>query len=170
MDALGFMKIQSPEIADAAEALAASKKLLDAGADGIKLYAATWYPPFVSLPESAIQAATEEAHRRGKLAFAHPTSAAGLLASVRGGVDVLVHTTPQSGPWDQTVLAAMTEKRVALIPTLKLWVYELRHDRASARDRFVNTAVGQLRAWNASGGLILFGTDVGYMSDYDPSE
>jgi len=170
MDALGFMWAPSPEIGDGTEALAASKKLLDAGTDGIKLYAATWAPPLVSLTESAIQAAVNEAHRRGKPAFAHPTSAAGLLASVRGGVDVVVHTTPQSGPWDQTVLSAMTQKRVALIPTLKLWRYELRHDRSSDREQFVNTGVGQLRAWLATGGAILFGTDVGYMNDYDPGD
>jgi imidazolonepropionase-like amidohydrolase len=170
LDALGFMRTPLPEVADAAEALAASKKLLDAGTDGIKVYAATWYAPFVALPQSAIEAAANEAHRRGKLVFAHPTNREGLLAAVRGGVDVVVHTTPQSGPWDETVMAAMKERRVALIPTLKLWKYELRHDRTSARDKFVEAGVVQLRAWHAVGGVILFGTDVGYMSDYDPSD
>ncbi|MGH9631356.1 MAG: amidohydrolase family protein, partial [Bryobacteraceae bacterium] len=170
MDALGFMKIETPEVADGEEALAASKKLLDAGADGIKLYAATWFPPFVELPESAIQAAANEAHRREKPVFAHPTKREGLLAAIRGGADIIVHTTPQSGPWDETILKAMKERQVALIPTLKLWRYELRHDRISARERFVETAVGQLRAWLASGGVVLFGTDAGYMSDYDPSD
>jgi len=170
LDALGFMRDPPVEVADAAQAQAAAKKLLDAGTDGIKLYAATWFPPFVSLTEDTIRAAAGEAHRRGKPVFAHPTSAAGLLASVRGGVDIIVHTTPQSGPWDETVLTAMKEKQVALIPTLKLWKYELRHDRASALDRFVTTGIGQLRAWLASGGTVLFGTDVGYMNDYDPSD
>ena len=170
LDALGFMRSPPPEVADASEALAASAKVLDRGVDGIKLYAATWFPPFVALPEDAVRAAVNEAHRRGKPAFAHPTSRAGLLAAVGGGVDILVHTTPQSGPWDETVLAAMKEKRVALIPTLKLWKYELRHDRTSFRERFVATGVGQLRSWLATGGAILFGTDVGYMNDYDPSE
>jgi len=169
-DVTGSMRIHVPEVDNAAEALAASKKLLDQGADAIKLYAQTWAPPIVALPEGAIQAAVMEAHRRGKLAFAHPTSREGLLASVRNGVDVVVHTTPQSGPWDDTVLATMKEKRVALIPTLKLWKYELRHDRTSERDRFVQTGIGQLRAWAATGGLVLFGTDVGYMNDYDPSD
>ncbi len=170
LDVIGTMRVHVPEVADGAEALEASKKLLDAGTDGIKLYAATWSPPIVALPESAIQAAVREAHRRGKPVFAHPSNREGLLAAVRGGVDVLVHTTPQSGPWDETVLAAMKQGQVALIPTLKLWKYELRHDRTSFLERFVNTGIGQLRAWLASGGLILFGTDVGYMNDYDPGE
>jgi imidazolonepropionase-like amidohydrolase len=170
LDIVGAMRVQSPEVADGAEALAASKKLLDAGTDGIKLYAATWYPPFVALPESAIQAAVNEAHRHGKPVFAHPTNREALLTAVRSGIDVLVHTTPVSGPWDEAVLSAMKQRGVALIPTLKLWKYELRHERTSIRDRFVGTAIGQLRAWHASGGVVLFGTDVGYVSDYDPSD
>jgi imidazolonepropionase-like amidohydrolase len=170
LDIVGAMRFQSPEVADAAEALAASKRLLDAGVDGIKLYAATWYPPFVALPESAIQAAVNEAHRYGKPVFAHPTNREALLLAVRCGVDVIVHTTPTSDPWDDAVLSAMKRGGVALTPTLKLWKYELRHDRTSARDRFVRAGMGQLRAWLASGGVILFGTDVGYVSDYDPSD
>jgi len=170
MDALGFMRVQIPEVATATEALTASQKLLDAGVDGIKLYAQAFWPPRPSLPESAIQAAVMEAHRRGKPAFAHPTSREGLVASVRGGVDVLVHTTPQSRRWDETVLAAMKESRVAVIPTLKLWKYELRHDRMSAQEQFLNAGIGQLRDWVAAGGTVLFGTDVGYMADYDPRE
>jgi imidazolonepropionase-like amidohydrolase len=170
IDALGFMRMPIRELADETEALAASKKILDAGADAIKLYAATWFPPFVDLPESVIRAAAEEAHRRHKLVFAHPTKREALLAAVRGGADIIVHTTPQSGPWDETVVTAMKDRQVALIPTLKLWTYELRHDRMSALESFVESGVGQLRTWVAAGGTVLFGTDVGYMSDYDPSD
>ena len=67
---------------------------------------------------------------------------------------MIVHTTPQSGPWDETILTAMKERRIALIPTLKLWGYELRHDRISALERFVETGIGQLqsvgRLWRSS--------------------
>jgi imidazolonepropionase-like amidohydrolase len=170
LDVLGFMKPQTQEIGDAEEARAASKKLLDAGTDGIKLYAATWFPPFVDLPESAVRAAAAEAHRRQKLVFAHPTKREAVLTAVRGGADIVVHTTPQSGRWDEAVLTLMKEKQVALIPTLNLWSYELRHDRISDRERFVENGIGQLRAWLGSGGAVLFGTDVGYVSDYDPSD
>jgi imidazolonepropionase-like amidohydrolase len=169
-DVTGAMRVTLPEVTDAAEALAESGKLLDAGVDGIKVYAATWAPPIVALPESAIRAAADEAHRRGKPLFAHPSNRVGLLAAVRGGADIVVHTSPQSGPWDDEILAAMKKGGVSLIPTLKLWRYELRHDRDSVRERFAGLGVGQLRAWLASGGVVLFGTDVGYMNDYDPSD
>ena len=102
---LGFMRAPTTEISNPEEALAASKRLLDAGTDGIKLYAATWFPPFAELQQSTIEAAATEAHQREKLLFAHPTKREALLAAVRGGADVIVHTTPQSGPWDETVLA-----------------------------------------------------------------
>lgn len=167
---LGFTPYDVPEVANAAEARAAAVKLLDSGVDAIKLYARTFSQPIAALPETAIQAAVAEAHRRGKLAFAHPTNLEGLLASVNGGVDVIVHTTPQSGPWGPSVLAAMKKRGVSLIPTLQLWRYEIRHDRVSAQDRFVNNGVAQLRAWLDVGGTVLFGTDVGYMANYNPGE
>ncbi len=170
LDVVGTMRVEMPEAEGAAQAAAVAKALLDAGTDGVKLYAATWAPPIVSLPEAAVRAAADEAHRRGKPVFAHPSNRAGLLAAVRGGADVIVHTTPASGPWDESILAAMTQAHVALVPTLKLWRYELRHDRAVQRDAFAAAGVAQLRAWRAAGGEVLFGTDVGYMDDYDPAD
>ncbi|MGH9458662.1 MAG: amidohydrolase family protein [Thermoanaerobaculia bacterium] len=170
LDIKGFMRVELPEIEGEEDARAAARKVLDGGADAVKLYAATWAPPIVALSEEAIRGAVAEAAERGKPVFAHPSNRDGLLAAVRGGVDVLVHTTPQSGRWDGAILRAMTEADVALIPTLKLWTYELRHDRLSRRESFTAVGIGQLREWVATGGLVLFGTDVGYMSDYDPSD
>ena len=92
-----------------------------------------------------------------------------MLAAVRGGVDVIAHTTPHSGPWDEAILAAMKEQGVALIPTLTVWKYYMRHDRISAQEQVANTEIGQLRAWLACGGTVLFGNDLGAV-DYDPSE
>ena len=83
---------------------------------------------------------------------------------------VLTHTTPQSGSWDESVLAAMTQAGVGLIPTLTLWRYELRHEGISLADGLEETAVGQLRAWVRARGEVLFGTDIGYMTAYDPTE
>jgi imidazolonepropionase-like amidohydrolase len=167
---LGVMLSATLDVADAAEALAASKKLLDRGTDGLKLFAAGPPTQFARLPDEAIRAAVEEAHRRNKPVFAHPTNRDGLLAAVRGGVDIIAHTTPISGAWDEAVLEAMRQAKVALIPTLKIWIYHLRHDRASLSDARAQTITGQLRAWLASGGVVLFGTDVGGMDDYDPSD
>jgi imidazolonepropionase-like amidohydrolase len=166
---LGFMRFPAPEITDAAQAAEASRRLLDEGVDGIKLHLQPPPPPNPPFPERAIARAVSEAHRSGKPVFVHPNSAADLLAAVRGGVDVIAHTTPRSGPWDQALLTAMREGRVALTPTLALWKSAMRHDRVTAQERLADTAADQLRAWAALGGTVLFGTDVGAV-DYDPTE
>ena len=166
---LGFMTFPAPEIAEAEQAAAASRELLDQGVDGIKLHLQVPPPPNPPFPESAIPAAVDEAHRLGKPVFVHPNSDDDVMAALRGGVDIIAHTTPRSGPWDEAILLAMKKRRVALTPTLALWKSALRHDRLSAQEQFANTAVGQLRVWVASGGEVLFGTDLG-AADYDPSE
>jgi len=164
---MGSMKFPAPEISDPAQATAAARKLLDAGVDGIKLFASS--PRSSPLSEDAIQAAVSEAHRDGKPVFVHPNSGADVLNAVRGGVDIIAHTTPYTGPWDETILTAMKEHRVALTPTLTIWKYYARHDRISAQEKVTQTEIGQLRAWVAAGGTVLFGTDLGAV-DYDPGE
>lgn len=158
---MGVMKTSLPEITNAAQAAAAAKKLLSEGVDGIKVFA-----PF---PGGAVEAVVAEARRAGKPSFAHVNTGADVLAAAQGGIDVIAHTTPRSGPWDEAILAEMKSARVALTPTLNLWKYFLRHDRLSAQEQTVDTAVGQLRAWLATGGTVLFGTDLGAVG-YDPSD
>ena len=58
---------------------------------------------------------------------------------------------------------------MALTPTLTIWKYYMRHDRISAQEQIANTEIGQLRAWLASGGTVLFGNDLGAV-EYDPTE
>jgi imidazolonepropionase-like amidohydrolase len=169
---LGFMpheRIQLPRVADSAEAAGIARKLLDAGTDGLKLYVVAPVRNGGAMSDSVIEAVVKEAHNRGKPVFVHPTTADGLMASVRAGVDVLAHTTPQSGPWNESILAAMSQARVALIPTLSFWRYQVRHERMSAADGLEETAIGQLRSWVGAGGVVLFGTDLGWVTAYDPT-
>ena len=170
LDVTGTMRIQLPEVQEPAEASAAAKKLLDAGADGIKVYAATLGRPTVFLPQSAIEAAAREAHARGKPVFAHPQNRQGLMAAVQGGADILAHSIPNAGQLDDVTIALMKNKGIAVIPTLKLWKYELQSDRTSQGEQFVKAGVDQVRSWVNAGGAVLFGTDVGYMHDYDTTE
>jgi imidazolonepropionase-like amidohydrolase len=166
---LGFMTSRSHEVADAAQAAAAAKTLLEDGADGIKVHLQPPPPPDPPFPASAIAVVAAEAHRAGRPVFVHPNSAVDVLAAVEAGVDVVAHTTPRSDAWDDTALAAMKQRRVAVTPTLTIWRYLMRHDRLSTQERSVANAVGQLRAWAASGGTVLFGNDLGAV-DYDPTE
>ncbi len=170
LDVVGTMKLELPEVSNATEASTAARKLLDEGVDGIKVYAASLGWPPVLLPKAEIAAATHEAHVRGKLVFAHPHTREGLMNAINGGADVIVHTIPNAGVLDDSMVTPMKKAGVSVIPTLKFWRRELRNDRTSQREKFVASGVAQLRTWAASGGVILFGTDVGYMDDYDTSE
>jgi imidazolonepropionase-like amidohydrolase len=169
---LGFMphdRIRLPRVGEAAETTEIARKLLDDGADGLKMYVAFPGRGGGVVPDSVIQALVKEGHGRGKPVFVHPTTTEGLMASVRAGVDVLAHTTPQSGPWNEGVLTAMSQARVALIPTLSFWRYQVRHERISVADGLENTAIDQLRRWVDTGGAVLFGTDLGWVTAYDPT-
>jgi imidazolonepropionase-like amidohydrolase len=66
----------------------------------------------------------------------------------------------------------MKEHGMSLIPTLKLWIYESRRSEATAEQAqsFADRGVEKLRKYQAVGGQVLFGTDVGYMTDYNPAE
>ncbi len=171
MAAFGFITEPQDEVATPAEAAARARERLDGGADAVKVYAATWFTEQpVVMPGPVIAAASREAHARGKLVFAHPTNAAGLEAALAGGVDLLVHTTPAMETWSDSLVRRMVRAGVALVPTLKLWRYESRSARLAFSRPFVRAGVDQLRAFRRAGGTVLFGTDVGYVLDYDTAE
>lgn len=71
---MGIMPAPLPEIADAEGAAAAARRLLEAGADGIKIFASP--PRGAPLAEDVLRAAVREAHRAGKPAFVHPNTTA----------------------------------------------------------------------------------------------
>lgn len=171
MAAFGFITEPQDEVATPAEAAARARERLDGGADGVKLYAATWFTEApVVMPGPVIAAAAKEAHARGKVVFAHPTNAAGVEAALAGGVDVLAHTAPAMETWSDSLVRRMVRAGVALVPTLGLWRYETRSARLAFSRPFVQAGVDQLRAFRRAGGTVLFGTDVGYVLDYDTTE
>jgi imidazolonepropionase-like amidohydrolase len=163
-----------PELQSPADAKAQVASRLREGADAIKLFTGSVASPtlVVPMPLAVVHAATTEAHRHGRLVLAHPTNNEGVRAALEGGVDVLAHTTPDGGPWEPHLPERMKRARLALIPTLKLWTFELGRKGADSAtiQRFLGVAIGQLRAYAEQGGEILFGTDVGYMIEYDPTD
>jgi imidazolonepropionase-like amidohydrolase len=159
---MGVTKIPFPEVANAEEAKAAVRTLLDDGVDGIKLFASS--PRGASLSDDVVAAAVNEAHRAGKRVFLHPNTTADVALALRNGVDVIAHTTPPAGTWTELDIRS----GVALTPTLVLRHFFMRHDRHTAQEQMVKAAVNQLRAWIDGGGIVLFGTDLGAV-DPDPS-
>jgi imidazolonepropionase-like amidohydrolase len=165
-----------PEPATAAAAAALVNADLEGGADVVKLFTGSFAGPttIVSMPIDVVRGATEAAHRRGKLVFAHPSDSEGARIAIEGGVDILAHTFPTElrGPWDRALPALIRARGMAMIPTLKLYPYDLGRARLPPAlvERVMANAQAQLRAFADGGGQVLFGTDVGYMSDYDTTE
>lgn len=166
-------QLQQPKTV--AEARADVRENLGHGADGTKLFVVTTPQLGTSremLPQIA-RAAVKETHARGKLVLVHPTSIAGIRIAMKAGVDVIVHTTlGEQQPWDAALTREMVAKKISIIPTIKLWPYELAKQQVPQPvvDRLVAATLEELRAFKAAGGQILFGTDVGYMHEFDPTD
>jgi imidazolonepropionase-like amidohydrolase len=147
---------------------------LNAGTDAIKLFTGSWASPtsVVPMPVEIVQATTSTAHGQDRLTLAHASNNQGLEAALKGGVDILAHTTPDGGHWKKGTAEAVVRAGMALIPTLKLWNFELqrRGQDSTVIARFLAVATGQLHDFVKAGGQVLFGTDVGYMTDYDPTD
>ena len=125
----------------------------------------------VPMDVEVVRGVADAARNRGMFVIAHPSNNAGAWAAINGGVDILSHTFPQGG-WDRSIPLAMVEKNVALIPTLKLWRYE--GERFGQPEGFIvestEIAQEQLAAFSQLGGQVLFGTDVGYITDFNPTD
>ena len=141
------------------------------GAGGIKIWTASpTGNDIVFMPDSLIRAASALARSKKVPLFAHPTNIAGAKKAIRNGVTVLAHVAPDDRlPWEPSFVKEMIDRKIALIPTLKLFPWDLKlGGNHNPEDPLIKTAVDQLRVFQQAGGTVLFGTDVGYMTDYDP--
>jgi imidazolonepropionase-like amidohydrolase len=162
-----------PEAGTPEAAAAIARTALDRGVDGMKVYVATWWnDPPSRMPVAVVRAITAETAGRRVPVFAHPSDLAGIETALAAGVHVLAHTTPAAGPWPDDLADRLRQAGIALTPTLTLWRVEL--ERAGvepATTRGVQQrAVEQLAQFVRAGGVVLFGTDVGYIQEDDPAE
>lgn len=166
--------LKLPELSSPAEATAMVNQQLDNGVDGIKIFAGSPVMPgphAVIMPLDIAKAVVAAAHSRGKPVFAHPTTNLGINVALAAGVDVIAHTTPDGDEtWDSSMIKRMLDADLYLIPTLKLWKWELARKKLSDKviDEFVEMAISQTHNYFKAGGKILFGTDIGYIDDFDP--
>jgi imidazolonepropionase-like amidohydrolase len=145
-----------------AEAAAITSRQIEAGADALKLFTGSWVERGKVLPMDAAvaRAAADAAHARGKLVFAHASNVAGLEPALEARVDVLAHALDDDRGWNESHVARMKAIRMAMIPTLKLF-------DGQSFTKYIQAEVG---TYAKAGGQILFGTDVGYMTDYDTTD
>lgn len=156
-----------PELLTEVQASDAVRRHLAAGADAIKLHAGAIVDNErdvrSAIPLDLVRAVVAEAHRQGKPVLAHPQYHDGLSVSVDAGVDVLVHVTELIERWPPDLLTRAVKQNVAVVPTLKL----LAGMQVSAKQ---SNLLRQVREYRAAGGEVLFGTDVGFVPDYNPEE
>jgi imidazolonepropionase-like amidohydrolase len=164
-----------PQPASPAEAARQVRENLDAGADATKLFIVTpqGHGQVKTLRPDIARAAVDESHRRGAPVFVHPTNFAGAMEAIDAGADVLAHDVFDDGsPWPDALLRRAIDGHVAMVPTLKLMPYELAKEQVpeSAAAPLMAGILAHVHRFDAAGGTLMFGTDVGYMSDVDPTD
>jgi imidazolonepropionase-like amidohydrolase len=164
-------EMQLPEAATPEEAAQMARDDLAMGLDGMKLFTGAYMGdkpvPVVNMDVATAKAAVDVAHAQGKPVFAHPQNKTGADTAIAAGVDVLAHIVPTQPGYTPEQLAAFKSQGTALIPTLSLFTTVVLDPAMTAR--LVASGVSQLKAFSENGGVVLFGTDVGFTTVYDTS-
>lgn len=152
---------QLPQPTTPAEAVKQVDDHLAQGADVIKLFTGSWVArgQVVTMPLAVAKAAVDEAHKKGKLVFAHPSNVAGFQIALDANVDILAHAVEDLRGWNRSYIKQMTQQGMWMIPTLKLF----------AGDSNLKDILGEVQNFSAANEQLLFGTDVGFIGDYDPT-
>jgi imidazolonepropionase-like amidohydrolase len=144
------------------EAVNAVRQNSDGGANVVKLFTGSWVTNqrVLPMPADVAKAAVAEAHRRGKLVYSHASSVAGLEVALDAQVDVIAHALDDTRGLTEEHLRRMKAQNMSLVPTLTLFA-----DNSDASRR----TFGEVLNYQRLGGQLLFGTDVGYHTMYDPT-
>lgn len=111
---------------------------------------------------SIARGAVTAAHRRGVRVLAHPSNRAGTEIAVGAGVDGLAHL-PDDTDGTHELLREAARKGIRVIPTLHMFASTVTTDEG-----YLAPIRAALRGFVESGGRVLFGTDAGYLADFDP--
>jgi imidazolonepropionase-like amidohydrolase len=139
------------------------RRNLAAGADVTKLFTGSWVQRghVLPMPVEIARAAVNETHLNGKLVFAHPSNLAGVQVAIDSGVDVLAHAADDTRGVDAKLLSSAISKNMAMIPTLKMFTTTVTSD-----PHYMDPMRAEVGQFHQLGGTLIFGTDVGYMTDY----
>jgi imidazolonepropionase-like amidohydrolase len=133
----------------------------------LKLFTGSWvaHGKVLPMPEANARAAVEVAHAHGQLAFAHPSNLAGVTVAMNSGVDVLAHAADDAEGVDARLLQTIVDKHMAMVPTLKMFATTV-----TKNPGYLNPIYAEVRQFHADRGQLIFGTDVGYMTDYSTED
>lgn len=144
------------------EAVKAANLNMQGGADIVKLFTGSWISrgKVLPMPEAIATAVVKHSHEHHRLVFTHPSNLAGIQVAIASGVDVLAHAPDDTRGVDDAVLRRAIANHMAMIPTLKLF---------SGSDEIAEIR-RVVRRFHELGGDLMFGTDTGYLTDYDVGE
>ena len=157
-----YILLLLPQPATVEQARRDEQRNLVDGADLLKLFTGSYVergqvkPMRLDIARSAV----EIAHQHGQLAFAHESNLQGVRIAIDSRVDVLAHAPDTTDGIDDALIAEMASK-VTMIPTLKMFATTVTSD-----PHYLNPIYDVVRQFHAKGGNLMFGTDVGYMTDY----
>ncbi len=170
----GFLKanhISIPEVESTAQAKERVRQQIRDGAAGIKIFAnSVERNEILTMPLDLAKVIVAEAHRAGKPVFAHVSNNQGIEVAIQSGVDILAHTTPTDDLWSPPFAHRLVAAHMALTPTPTLWEVESKNASPKELEKGMSRAAEQLEAFSRAGGQVLFGTDVGYIEQFDTSE
>jgi imidazolonepropionase-like amidohydrolase len=153
--------LQQPDAPE--EATREVRRNLASGADLTKLFTGSWVQRghVKPMPLDIAKAAVTETHLNGKLVFAHPSNLAGMQVAINSGVDVLAHAADDTRGVDTALLQSAISENMAMIPTLKMFAGTVTTD-----SHYMDPICAEVNQFHKLGGTLLFGTDIGYMTDY----
>lgn len=162
-------EMRLPEAATPEEAAQMARDDLRLGLDGMKLFTGAYMgdKPVVNMDPAIAKAVVDVAHAQGKPVFAHPQNRTGMETVIAADVDVMAHIVPSEPAYTPEQLSRFKEQNTALIPTLSLFSTII--GGPALAGRLVQNGVNQVKGFSDNGGVILFGTDVGFTSLYDTS-
>jgi imidazolonepropionase-like amidohydrolase len=113
------------------------------------------------MPLPIATAAVTTTHLNGKRVFAHPSNLAGTQVAIQSGVDVLAHVPDATEGITSALFATMVHQNMGMTPTLKMFTTTVTSDPG-----YMDPMYEEVREFHSLGGTLIFGTDVGYMTDY----
>jgi imidazolonepropionase-like amidohydrolase len=156
-----------PQPSNPAAASRIALKNLSDGADLVKLFTGSYVArgKVTTMPVAVARAAADVAHAQGRLVYSHPSNLEGTRVAIASGVDVLAHPPDTTDGVDRSVLQQMVDRGMSMVPTLKMFA-----TTASSDSDYLSAIYEVVRQFQALGGQLLFGTDVGYMRDYSTED
>jgi imidazolonepropionase-like amidohydrolase len=158
-----FLQKQMPQPDTPAQAASIEQKNIARGADVLKLFTGSYIErrKIEPMPVANAAAAVQVAHAHGQLAFAHPSNLQGVLIARDAGVDILAHAADETDGVTPQILQSLIDRHMSMVPTLKMFGTTVTHNPA-----YLNPIYAEVKEFHTLGGELLFGTDVGYMTDY----